>query len=77
MWGMREWSELVLSGKDGSGTGSECHMTEKGKYLHLIWMETWVAFYNPSPSGLTVHLTELSAWTFSAYIALTLTCLKL
>ena len=25
--GVREWSGLVLSGKDGSGGGSECHMT--------------------------------------------------
>ena len=27
MWGVREWSGLVLSGKDGSGGGSECHVT--------------------------------------------------
>ena len=27
MRGVREWSGLVLSGKDGSGGGSECHMT--------------------------------------------------
>ena len=27
MWGMQKWLELVLSGKDGSGTGSECHVT--------------------------------------------------
>ena len=27
MRGMREWSGLVLSGKDGSGGGSECHVT--------------------------------------------------
>ena len=25
--GVREWSGLVLSGKDGSGGGSECHVT--------------------------------------------------
>ena len=27
MWGVREWLGLVLSGKDGSGGGSECHVT--------------------------------------------------
>ena len=27
MQGMWEWSELVLSGKDRSGTGSEFHVT--------------------------------------------------
>ena len=26
-WGVREWSGLVLSGKDGSGGGSEFHVT--------------------------------------------------
>ena len=27
MRGVQEWSGLVLSGKDGSGGGSECHVT--------------------------------------------------
>ena len=29
--GVREWSGLVLSGKDGSGGGSECHVTGETK----------------------------------------------
>ena len=27
MWEVWEWLELVLSGKDGSGGGLECHVT--------------------------------------------------
>ena len=34
MQGVREWSGLVLSGKDGSGGGPECHMTlRNGKHV--------------------------------------------
>ena len=36
MRGVREWSGLVLSGKDGSGGGSECHVTETKSKLQVI-----------------------------------------
>ena len=36
-WGVQEWSGLVLSGKYGSGGGSECHMTHsKGSLVYSV-----------------------------------------
>ena len=36
MRGVREWSGLVLGGKDRSGGGSECHVTLLMKVVTLI-----------------------------------------
>ena len=36
--GVREWLGLVLSGKDGSGGGSECHVTTWPTYSLLIYL---------------------------------------
>ena len=56
MWRVQEWSGLVLSGKDRSGGGSECHVTD-----HQL--EFFAVLYTPPPipSGF-LGIPKESTW---------------